>query len=241
MKLGIEHFGTLVRPRVITHTFVFETAIPIEIEDWWQKVHYLYKYRSIFQAEQVTETFDKPLEEIFSEMSFGDLSTTSNYSSSYVGKIVGFIVLCRNQYFFIDSKEKFKSLENKPDNKNNVHIISAAVRFYKGFSADPETNQNIVLEQDICDNSKEHIWFYCRQHLLPLEHLIHFESIKVGELVSTKNRSYLALEISQPNKPSFYKTGSWSSKVIKVLCCNNSLVVKFFPNKKFSVSRFPSE
>ncbi len=236
MKLGVQHIGSLVRPRVLTHTFVFQIDSPTDIETWWQNVHYTFKYRSIFQAEQVVETFDKPLEKIFEDLSFGDLLNDSSYKESYVTQIVGFMVLLKNQYFYIDSKEKFEALASRNNQQNELYIVSAAVKIYKGFKISKDGSIDLI---DLWENSKNHIWFYCRQHLLPLKHLILFESIEIGDLIVTKTKAHLVIAVNTPNKPSFYKTGSWSSKVFKVLRCDDSSVQKFFPNKLFVISKLP--
>ena len=238
MKFRPEHIGLLVRPRVLSHVFLYQKNVGIDIERWWKGVDPYYRYRSYLQPDQLVGGYDSSLPSLFAGLSIGD--TSKDLSTAYVGVITSFIVYLHGQYYHMDSTEKATELEARVKRMYgkyaSLSVAALGIRFYMGMAKDPKTGKIVPVNPwEHTDVDSQNIWFYRPIHVIPVENVIRYEAIDQGDLVCFKRTGGIVVTTRVMNKKKFFKTSSWSTKTVTLLNSAGDHFIRFLPNKQFQV------
>lgn len=245
MRVTPVDIGVLVRPRVLTHVYLYASATTptsIEIDGWWKTMR-SYRFLTSIRRDQITNTYKKPVDKVFQELKVGN--TFSQLETSYTGQITHLIVKVGQNYFLIDSIEAGSKLlqtyQKRYGTRTRVKVCAVGVRFFKGAKRDPDTDSLIPIDpwEGIAADEKEEmpvrLWFYEPKHLVRLEDIIRFESVEVGDLIFFQKSQGVVVNVRELNKPRFFKTCSWCSRTIVVMVANG--LIRFLPDRKFQIHK----
>lgn len=243
MKFSSNAFGKLVRPRVLTHVFLYpeyptsdsKQELDSSVDIWWKSVRRYYLFLTSLQQDQLTTAYGLQLTDLFSDINLGD--TSIDLSECYVGEIISLIVVFRGSYFLIESKQKAVEFEIKFKKMfgryARIPVCAVGLKFYKGMDINKETKEIVPINPWEFTESNNKIWFYYPNHIIPIENIIRFEKIKTGNIVLFKRSSGMVLSINNYNKKTFYKICSWTNRSIKLLTQKN--ITRFTPDRNFEV------
>ncbi len=240
--MRITDIGSLVRPRVLTHVYLYPLFPHIDlqakpntnVDHWWKTVRNYYKYLNSLQKEQLTKTYGNT-DSLFEELKLGD--TAKDISTAYVGKVVSLIVQFHGTFFHISSLTQGKVFEDKikksfgPNTK--LRVFAVGLKFFKGMSLVDNALTPINPWEPVVDDTK--IWFYSPKHIVSIHDIMRFEQVDQGDLVLFTKSSGMAVNVVTLSKPKFYNTNSWTPRSIRLLSGNKLAFIRFLPDRLFSI------
>jgi len=238
MRLTTNDIGKLVRPRVLTHVYLWTAPANTHagVDSWWKTIKDQYQYLSSHQAYQLTKTYNKPLQEIFEGLSLGD--TSVDLSKCYVAQVSSFIVMFKGTYYIVDSVKRGKQFEDMakkaygPNAK--VSIFAVGLKFFEGMTR--QSNGTLKpINPSALTTIPDKTWFYLPKHIVPVENIIRFEAVVLGDLVMFKESGGMVVSVNILNKARFFKTNSWSNRSVKLFSSFHLGYIRFLPNKNFSI------
>lgn len=224
MKLDSTLLGRLVRPRVLAYTFDENKYFSLKES----KPNLLLLRRK--QVEYLVETHDKPLHKVFDGIDLGD--TSKDTSTAYCAQVTSLIAYLHrtNNYKVYRIKEQIASLESKLEKRGDhktITIVAIGVRFYKGFDSTGPKNPWL----------HHYEFFYDPHELLPLEHIMLYESCKATDYILLPKGCGIVVNNVKLNKYRWYKTGSWTCHKVMLLSGTDERLFKLLPSRKFMIKR----
>lgn len=244
MRLSVFDLGKLVRPRILAHTFLFETTEPQNFDRWWKNVRIEYKFNNCAELKNsIQAAYKKDLTTLFSGLALGDLSEPTEWQASYVARIESIIVLLGGIYYNVDNDQKrqqaIEIAKKQKIREDKIPVYGCSVSFHHGFKkAEEDPGSFEPLEPWFWNNGIEgrsYSWFYEAKQILSLESLINFESAEPGKVLYFKHTAGFLLTNEKLNKPCFYKTGSWTTRNLKIYNPSNKSYDRLNPNKFFKL------
>lgn len=230
MKNIATSFGLLVRPRVVTSARILPSP-DINEQDIWS-LNKLVDTPSYYKKQKDVDLFNKPYEELFSDLLIGD--TKKSLTGCYVGVITSFITSIKyRQHILVDKKNVAEILQQFSDKYGSkqfpVHYVG--IKFYKSVQKNELTEEIEPIDPWTITN--EQTWFYRPWDLVTMDTIIRYEQIIPGDLVLFKRTNGIVIKAKTIYKKKFYKTNSWSSRSVMVFNNQRQTIIRFLPNKSF--------
>lgn len=231
VKININSFGVVVRPRIVSYARVYPRLnVPTGESKW--------SLDTLVNASPYDEKdisyYGKSYDSLFEELAIGD--TTEDLKDCYAGVITSFVTSISFRNYILVTQDNVTDVLEKLRRKNNsresipVHYVG--IKFYKGLQRDKETGKLVPLNPWHV-TEKETTWFYRPWDLISMDTIVRYEMLASGDLVLFRKSRGLVLKKKTINKKRFYKTNSWSCKSVTVLLGNGRSHLKFLPNKSF--------
>lgn len=234
MRFKASDIGLLVRPKTITHLFLWTKDK--NVDEWWKQTCFQYRWRNFEKKQQLTSFYKIPLNNLFQDLHLGN--PCKNLEKSYISEITSFIILHKGSLYYIDTKEKAEYFEKEMKKRfgQNAYlsVVAVGLKFYKSI----EKKEEEFLPKDPWDhtNRQDVVWFYHPKEIIPLSNIMLFESLKLSDLVKMKRIDGIVISIKELAKPKFYSANSCVSKSIMLLSTNVNYV-RLIPEKRFSILR----
>lgn len=234
MRFKAADIGLLVRPKTITHLFLWTKES--NIDEWWKQVLFQYRWRSYEKKQQLLGYYKTDLPNLFQNLHLGDVNKSTEHA--YVCEIISFIILHKGSLYHVDSKEKAESFEKEIKKRfgQNAYlpVVAVGLKFYKGFKI--EENGFSLGEPWEHTNKDNAIWFYQPKEIVPISNVLSFESLYPGQLVAMKRIDGIVLYVKELSKPQFYSANSCVSKTVTLLSTNINYI-RLIPEKRFRIIR----
>ena len=183
MRFKANDIGRLVRPKTITHLFLWQNTEK-DIGQWWKETSSIFRWHNFEKKQQLIDFYKCSLDYLFRDIQLGNPSL--NPENSYIAEITSFIILYRGSLYHIPSKEKALSFEKeliKRLGKNAfLPVVAVGLKFFKSFSIKDE--EKVLGEPWEYTNREDVTWFYKPKEIIPLENIISFETLTTGDLIS---------------------------------------------------------
>ena len=242
MRLTVEDIGRLVRPRVLTHVFLFSKEQGVDVDNWWRSMR-TYRFLSSVRKDQIVKVYKKSVDRVFDGLVVGN--TATDPQNSYTAQITHLLVRIGSNYYLFDSVTKGiqfqESYQKKFGTRSRLKVCAVGVKFFGGFTSTEEGTNLLPIKPFRPEDNGDKVWFYEPKHVIPLESVVRFESVEVGDLVMFQKSRGVAVTIRQLNKPKFFKTCSWSSRTIWLLNGLGNGHIRFLPDRQFTVVRVQPE
>jgi hypothetical protein len=235
MRFSLFDLNKLVRPKILSHPFLYDNTEPQNFDRWWKEIRIKGKAKNCTGLRSaLKDTYQRELPVLFEGLLLGDLADEEKWSISYAGKITGFVILYRGIYHLANTSEKIKQFIKCG---KQAKIKGFSIKFFSGIEKDQENGEIIPVGPwkftDEKYKGKEFIWFYDKSQVIALEHLVSFEGITPGNLLTFKRSKSLAISNELMNRPKFYKIGSWTSHIVKFYNSKTRSLDRLIPNKSF--------
>jgi len=228
MRITKNIFGTLVRPRITSYAKLFPRISPLltqeESKDLYLFIRdYSYGYNHLAM-------YNNDFNSLFNGLTLGD--TSKDLSNCYVGQITSLIISIGYKNFIIvkennydEAFEKYKKYYGNRTFLDNVYYVG--LKYFQGLELNKDTNKLIPINPWHETMKTEYGWFYKQYDLLPMETIIQYENVQMGDLLWFKYTNGLALNVKTLNKQRFYMANSWTCKNISIL--NNKGKIQKIP------------
>ncbi len=234
MRFKASDLGLLVRPRTITRLLVWKKED--NLDEWWKQSIFFFRWRVFERKNQLAFYYRKSLEDLFQDLSLGKPSIDPG--SSYVCKVVSFVILHKGSLCYLDTQEKADLFENEAKKRFGqnafMSIVAVGLKFYKNIKI--ENNVHVAGDPWEPTERDDLVWFYSPKDIIPLENVIEYESISPGDYISLRKVEGIAIFNKDLTKPKFYAANSCVSNTVSILS-NKTSFVRITPDKKFKVTK----
>ena len=232
MRFKAADIGLLVRPKTITHLYLWKRDE--DIDEWWKSAMTQYRWRGFEKKQQLTMFYKTSLPLLFKNLQLGN--TNTNPTASYVATITSFMILHHGSLYHLATKEKVEAFEREMKKRFGPNaylpVVAVGLKFYKGFTS----AEGIKTPTDSWEHTEREdvTWFYQPKEIIPLDNVIAFESLIPGKLVLMKKIDGIVLYAKELLKPQFYSANSCVSVAITMLSTNVTYV-RLTPDKRFKI------
>lgn len=229
MRFKLEDFGRLVRPKKLTHLYLWNKS-QSNIEVWWRNKFSTFQWNSKAKKTQLTDHYKCDLPNLFKDLKFGSIT---NNPESYIGKISGFVVLYKGLPYYIDSFEKCRNFKNKIKKTYGedcyLPVVAVAVEFYGSvLSVDGEYKESSPWPHTM---DKDVVWLYKPSEILTLENIVQYESYELGDMFKMKKKQGMIIKKIKNSTKKFYQKNSAVESTLFILL-DGLAYVKIDPDRK---------
>ena len=233
MRFKAADIGLMVRPKTITHLFLWKHDE--NLEEWWKQSIFQYRWKGHEKKQQLTLQYKASLPDLFKDLQLGNAH--KNPGESYVATIKSFVILHRGSLYHLETKERADSFEREFKRRFGPNaylpVVAVGLKFYKNISVSADGGLSPGEAWGPTDDSKV-TWFYQPKEIVTLTNIIAFETLTVGKLVLMKKVDGIVTSVKELSKPQFYSANSCVSTSVTLLTTNVNYI-RLIPDKRFTI------
>ena len=214
-SFSITDFGRLVKPKVLLCAFIMCKHESLDPDCWWRKARENNRASKTFKRDMISGTYGMDFRKLFADLP----------RSTYVAKIVSFLVLHRGTFKLITTPEEASNLRTG----NRITICAIGVEMFVDHNR--QTNQ---LGEKWAATAEEHIsWFFVPRQIIPLELVDQYNSAEVGDLVMYTKSHGMVAKTTVINRRYWWGMCSWTDKKVMVLSGQRAKATKLSVDRPY--------